>query len=206
MSAGAVTLGRREAVAGRPFTSPSESAHDLSVLGVILRGIRDALVHAPVEDLVPYQRVVWRVGDLNHRLIMCDRERLVSHPGPCVVGFFGQRRTGTDITPLEDANTAIVAEFTKYPGILSYSSMELAEGNWANMVMHDDPVDTEYWRRSALHVQAVRLLSPKYYHSVRIHNARLSEPLLDDPEIVLLRTKYYAFDGDDVWRAERPLV
>lgn len=206
MGAGAVTLGLLDTVEGRPFTAPGETERDLAILRTILAGIRDAVVHAPIEELVPYQRVIWRLGELTHRLVICDRDRLAAHPRLCVVGFFGQRRPGVDITPLEEANSAIVAEFTEYPGILTYSSMELRGGNWANMVLHDDPIDTEYWRRSELHAQAVRMLSPRHYRSVRIHNAVLSAPLSENPAIELLRTKYYAWDAGEMWRAVRPVA
>ncbi len=122
------------------------------------------------------------------------------------MGFFGERVTDVDPAPLEEANTEIVAEFTKYPGILSYSSVELPDGKWANLVLHDDPVDREYWRRSELHAEAVRVLSPVHYRNVRIHNAELTDALTDSPNFILERTKYYDFEGGVEWRAQRELI
>jgi hypothetical protein len=122
-----------------------------------------------------------------------------------VVGFFGERRTDLDIAPLEEANAAVVREFAKYPGITSYSSMELPGGHWANMVLHDDPVDTDYWRQSTLHADAVRRLARVHYRTVRIHNARLTTPVRYDPALTILRTKYFDYTSEPEWRAVRKL-
>jgi hypothetical protein len=123
-----------------------------------------------------------------------------------VVGFFAERRTEVDIWPLEDANSEIVNEFSKYPGILSYGSLELPNGHWANMVLHDDPIDTQFWRTSEMHSRAVETLSPRHYFNVRIHNGRLTSGLFNRPEIVIERTKYFDYTGPSQWRAERTLV
>lgn len=203
-----VALGPMEEAPGRPFTSVDLIERDLGILLKLLADVRGVLreVDAGVRELEPYQRLAWKVDDLTHRLIVCDEDRLRYRERTCVVGFFGERRVDQDPSPLEEANSAIVSEFAHYPGILSYSSVELARGHWANLVLHDDPVDREYWRQSALHAEAVRLLSPLHYRNVRIHNAELTDGLTDSPRLVLERTKYYDFDGAVEWRAQRELV
>jgi hypothetical protein len=151
----------------------------------------------------PYDVVDRHVGGRIMRHVLCTEERLRAHPGLCVVGFFGDRHVELDSTPLEQANAALVREFRSYPGITSYSSRELPNGQWANLVLHDDPIDREFWRRSELHAQAVAALSPVYYRSVRIHNGRLTEAAPADPDLILESTKYYDFA--DGWRAQRDL-
>ena len=105
-----------------------------------------------------------------------------------------------------EANSAIVAQFRNFPGILSYSSIELPNGYWANMVLHDDPVDREYWSRGALHAQAARTLGPIHYRTVRIHNARLTAPVMEQPNFALMKIKYWDYSGEFEWTAERELV
>lgn len=192
----------------RPFTAIDLTDRDISIMHEMLADARSLLdeARAGIRKVVPYKRIVWRVDGLTRRVIVCDEGRLRAHPELCVVGFFAERRTEVDIKPLDEANAAIVAEFTQYPGILSYSSMELHRGHWANMVLHDDPVDPEYWRQSALHAQAVKLLSPAHYRNLRIHNAQLTDGLFDAPAIVVQRTKYFDFADESDWRAERTLV
>ncbi len=203
-----ISLGPGEEAPGRPFTAVDLIERDVGILLEILADVRGVLreVDAGTRSVEPYDKLSWKVDGLTHRLIICDESRLRYRDRTCAVGFFGERVTDVDPAPLEEANTEIVAEFTKYPGILSYSSVELPDGKWANLVLHDDPVDREYWRRSELHAEAVRVLSPVHYRNVRIHNAELTDALTDSPNFILERTKYYDFEGGVEWRAQRELI
>ena len=174
---------------------------------MILADVRSVVVDVEegAREVLPFQRLAWRVGGLTHRLLICDVGRLRFHSGLCVVGFFAERRTEVDIRPLEKANAEIVTEFANYPGILTYASVELPDGHWGNLVLHDDPVDTEYWRTSRMHAKAVETLSPQHYHNVRIHNGRLTAGIFDGPTIRIEKTKYFDYSGASEWRAERAL-
>lgn len=207
MAVEAVVLGPDESVPGRPFTDVRLISRDVSILYGILGDLRSVLSEAQsgIRRIVAFRRMAWKVDGLVHRHIICNEERLMIHPGLCVVGFFGEGRTDVDPGPLEKANRAIVGDFANYPGITSYSSLQLPEGRWANLVLHDDPVDTDYWRRSQMHARAVKMLSRTHYRNVRIHNARLSVPVPQQPAIEVLRTKYYDYSGEVDWRAERVL-
>lgn len=178
---------------------------DLGILHGILADVRAVLVEVEegARELEPYEKLAWRVGGLTHRLLICDVDRLSSHPELCVVGFFGTRRPDRDGWALEEANTEIVAEFHKYPGILAYGSVELPDRHWANLVLHDDPVDVQFWRSSEMHKRAVESLSPDHYYNVRIHNGCLTSRLFDRPRITIKKTKYFDFTGPKAWRAER---
>ena len=203
-----IALGPNEEAPGRPFTAVDLIERDIATLLELLADVRSVLreVDAGTRAIEPYQRMAWKVDDLTHRLIICNEAKLRYRDRTSAVGFFGERRTQVDPAPLEEANTAIVAEFAEYPGILSYSSVELPGGKWANLVLHDSPVDREYWRGSELHSRAVQVLSPVHYRNVRIHNAELTDALTDSPNFVLERTKYYDFEGGAEWRAQRELV
>lgn len=205
MVAEPVVLGPHEVVANRPFTAVELTERDVAILYRILADVSAVLTEAAAgsRTIVPHQQLAWRVGGMVHRLIVCDEQRIRLHPRLCAVGFFGERRADRDAGPLEEANTAIVKEFVGYPGILSYGSIELPGHHWANMVLHDDPIDTSFWRQSELHAQAVELLSPVHYENVRIHNAQLTAGLFEDPRIAVERTKYYDYAGESEWRAHR---
>ena len=203
-----IALGPRDEAPGRPFTAVDLIERDAATLLELLADVRSVLREAKegTRTIEPFQRLAWKVDGLSHRLIICNEPKLRFREKTCAVGFFGERRTDIDPGPLEAANSAIVAEFTHYPGILSYSSVELARGRWANLVLHDDPIDREHWRGSELHAEAVRLLSPVHYKNVRIHNAELTDGLTDDPKLVVERTKYFDFEGGVEWRAEREML
>lgn len=204
---GTVTLGPKEMVAGRPFAAVEMTERDRAILHQILADVRSVAIDVEegTRTFEPYQKFAWRVGELTHRLLICDLSRLINHSGLCVVGFFGDKRPDTDPWPLEEANSEIVSEFTQYPGILAYASVELPGGHWSNMVLHDDPVDIQFWRTSQMHTRAVEALSPKHYYNVRIHNGRLSSGIFSRPQVIVHTTKYYDYSGDEVWRAERAL-
>jgi hypothetical protein len=208
MVLGAVNLGPSDEVTGRPFTAVELTTRDLGILHGILADVRSVLVE--VEEgarvIEPYQKLAWRVGGLTHRLLICDAGRLRTHAGPQVVGFFGDRRPSVDVWPLEDANNEIVSEFPKYPGILAYASVEIPDGHWANLVLHDDPVDVQFWRTSEMHAKAAGSLSPQHYFNVRIHNGFLTSGLFERPQIVIRKTKYFDYSGPEFWRAERDLT
>jgi hypothetical protein len=203
-----MALGVNESVDGRPFTAVELLGRDLRILDEILCDVVTALRRAEdVDDgFTANKPMVWKENDLARRLIICNERRLRAHPGPHVVGFFGERKMDVDVGPLEAANTAIVAQFKDYPGIFSYSSIELPNHYWANLVLHDQPVDKEYWRRGELHAKAARELSPLHYETVRIHSARLTAPILENPGFELLKTKYWDYSENPVWAAERELV
>lgn len=184
------------------------TSRDLGILHGILADVRSVVVDVEegARTLEPYQKLAWKVGGLIHRLLICDLERLRSHPGLCVVGFFGDKRPDKDGRELEEANTRIVSEFHNYPGILAYASVELPDGHWANMVLHDDPVDVQFWRTSPMHARAVETLSPQHYYNVRLHNGRLTSAVFERPQIVIRKTKYYDYSDAEPWRGERTLV
>ena len=203
-----VVLGPTDEVPERAFTDVGRVETDRVILQGMLADVIWVLSEADVglRTVVPHEKLVWQVSGRTHRLLVADEHRLRFHARLCVVGFFGERHPDMDPSPLEDANTAIVAAFVDHPGILSYSSVELGGGRWANLVLHESPHDREYWRANPLHTEAVRVLSPVHYENVRIYNGELTAPLSASPAITLQRTKYYDYSGPQTWRAERVLI
>ena len=202
-----VILGPTEVVPGRPFTDVEMTERDLVMLRQMVVDLQGVLEEAevPPAEIVPYQQMAWRVDDLAHRLMICNEERLRTHPGLHFVGFCAERKHVSDIFELEEANAAVVKEFPNNPGILSYSSVKRPDGDWANLVIHDEPEDRERWRAGEDHVRAVEELSPHHYVNIRIHNGHLTAPLFEAPEIVVSRTKYFEYGDNGQWRAERDL-
>ena len=107
------------------------------------------------------------------------------------VGFFGIKRLGFDHTPLTQVDDQLVTELPRHAGILSYSSIALADGNWGNLIILRSSADGERWREGERHAWAARELAPAHYSSVRLHNGQFAGRLLSDREPVLLRTRYW---------------
>ena len=94
-------------------------------------------------------------------------------------------------------------ELPGHPGIVSYSSLELPDGNWGNLIVLDPPEAGEHWRTSAKHAWAASELAPRHYTVVRLHNGRFPGGLRSGHDPVVTRTRYYDFQDAVPWRAER---
>lgn len=195
-----------QTVRGHPFTSPRMYVGDERAMSYMLHDLK-CLIDAGRIPLSPHTPIEWEVNGLARKLIVCDPGALTAkHPSLCFVGFFGERHLDRTADALEEANAELVLEFRNYPGILSYSSMELYDGNWANVVIHDLPRAREYWRSSERHAEAAERLSPQYYRTVRIHNGVISGGLNSGGGLEIQNTKYWDFTSSPAWQAARDLT
>lgn len=209
-----LAIGPDEVVDDHPCTNTSLYAADRGLIAYMLQDVR-ALARLWVDgttDVVPYEPIIWWVHGLKRRLVPCDLDRLVDGCDLEVVGFFGSRRLASEggldseADPIDDLDAQLTAEFRNYPGIASYSTIEMHDGFWANLVLHSVPSDAEDWRGSGVHKGAVRM-SPTLYRDVRIHNGRLPGGVGSSDEVVLHQTKYWDYgpvpNAELTWTAVR---
>lgn len=140
-----------------------------------------------------------------HRVIVCDATALRKASFPSFVGFFAIKRLGLDHAPLTQVDDQLVTELPHHPGILSYSSIALADGNWGNLIILRSSADGERWRDGERHAWAARELAPAHYSSVRLHDGQFAGGLRSGREPVLLHTRYWDYEASPAWRAERVL-
>lgn len=199
-------LSARELIAERRFADPEHSLADLAILEYMRAHLRSALAEpaaaaygAPSAGL----RTEWLAedGGRQQRLVLPAPDRLLSAGDLAVVGFFGQRRADADPAVMGDIDDQLIEELVARPYVLSYSSLELPDGNWANLVLLEHTAGMEHWRASPKHAYAVRELAPRFYATIRLHNGALAGGLAAE-RITLLRTKYYDF-GAGCWQATR---
>jgi hypothetical protein len=177
------------------------------VLGLMLAAIRRAVTAGPGLPVEPRRRVLEPSGfeGRAHRAIICDERRLSDGRDLTWVGFFGVKRRDRDSTPLTLMDDELITEFPAHPGILSYSSLELTDGDWGNLILLDGDTAREQWRDGERHAYAARELAPRHYTDVRLHRGVLPGGVHGPREPILHRTKYYDYRGDATWRAERAL-
>ncbi len=199
-----VQLGAYETVLTHPCTDVSLYAPDLDVMAYMLQDLRTLLRShdAGKADLRAHVPTVWHVHELRRRTVVCEPERIRERQRVCIVGFFGNRRAQLPYDSVDTIDVRLLDEFKAYPGILSYTSMELADDYWANLVVHAEPEDREIWRTSAAHVRAVEM-SPTLYTDVRIYNGHLPDGVSGNRAIDIESTKYWDYDHAPVWRAAR---
>ena len=193
--------------AGHPCADLRHYEADLTVLNNVLRDLRALLRQAVTARTVlhPYQMVSWQEDGLQRRIVICDPAALLKDADVLIVGFLGNRRSTEEAKLVDEFDFDVISEFRQYPGILSYSSTELIPNQWANLVVHQEVSDREAWRHSAVHIEAAEELSPRVFHSVRIHNGRLLGGPIGDARVTVEVSKYWDYDSDPMWHAIRTL-
>ena len=200
-----VRLAPRETAAGREFTNPGTTAPDLAAAARMLAEIqqqvrRGVRVPARARPLVVQRE---EAGGRLHRAIIFDPGRLGDGRDLVWVGFFGVKRREVDSAPLSAIDDELVQELPAHPDILSYSSLELDDGDWGNLILLDGDAAREDWRASPRHAYATRELAPRHYRHVRLHQGVLPGGARAGGAPVLRRTKYYDYGAGGTWRAER---
>ena len=202
-----VLLAPDEDPEGRDFAAVARYPGDLALLNYLLQDLRVLIRRACKGeiDLRRRQIITWDVHGLQRRTVVCDPEGLRSDRIVQVVGFFGDRRDIIDESSLDRSEWSLIDEFVNYPGILSYSSIELVDNYWANLVVHLDPADRESWRHSSAHIRAVSEVAPNVYHGVRIHNGCIPGGIVGSETVTIESTKYWDYDVSPVWHAVRSI-
>jgi hypothetical protein len=200
-----VCLGPTEVAEGRPFTDPRRTQEDLSTLRTMLEGVRWVLRQGVPDTPRPLTRSAPEASGHQHRVVLAHEAVLRGSEELALVGFFARRRTDRDCSPLMTVDDELILEFPRHPGILSYSSLQFADGNWGNLILLHPPEAGDAWRESERHAYAASELAPRYYTVVRLHNGRLPGGLWSGRDPVLVRTKYYDFQGPAPWRAVREI-
>ena len=200
-----VLLKPHESPPGHPCASVDHYHSDLALLGYLLQDLRTLARRAVKSEieLQPYDRITWEVHGLRRRTVTCDPIRLLDRDDFQMVGFLGDRRMAPIAGELDEAELDVIDEFQNYPGIVSYSSVELVDHQWANLVVHTAPDDREAWRHSERHIRAAEDLAPRVYHNVRIHNGCIPEGAIGPRTVVIESTKYWDYDSPEPWHAFR---
>ena len=199
-----VQLGTYETVLAHPCADVSLFAPDLDVMAYMLQDLRTLLRSADAGkiDVWAHQPFTWKVHELHRRTVVCDPVEIRVRKRACIVGFFGNRRSELPYEQVDRIDARLLDEFRDYPGILSYSSIELADDYWANLVVHAEPDDRESWRTSSAHRHAVEM-SPQLYSDVRIYNGHLTDGVAGNRAVEIDSTKYWDYEVDPTWQAVR---
>jgi len=206
-------LGPTEEVSNRPFTSIAHYNNDIALMNYLLLDLRTLIRKYSVDEiqLNPFQQNTWKVHGLERRIVICDPRGLTESIDVQIVGFFGDRRSRPDTTNptenrMQELEQQLIAGFSDHPGILSYSSTELIDHYWANLVVHRREDDREHWRDFEVHRKAVSELAPSAYRSVRIHNGRILNGIGGDQTVLIECTKYWDYRDNPVWTAKRDVA
>ncbi|MEM7092117.1 MAG: hypothetical protein AAF567_03875 [Actinomycetota bacterium] len=193
--------------AAHPCADPALYHADIALLNYLLQDLRVLVRKAATghTQITPYQSFTWDVHGLKRRTVVCDPDALLDADDVLMVGFFGDRRQSGEAAEVDTAELDVIGEFARYPGILSYSSIELINDQWANLVVHRHASDRTDWRASQVHIEAAEDLAPLVYHSVRIHNGCIPSGPIGSGTVIIESTKYWDYDAAPTWHAVRTL-
>lgn len=207
MSLLSITLSAVDVLPDRPFTCLSYSQRDLADLERMLLVLRNVLWEEKPALRSNRLDIFYLKEDDGrpHRVVISNWDDLLAQETRVVVGFFGQRRPDADPTQTHIADAVLLQEFTQHPDLLSYSSMQLLDGDWGNLVLFRTLQGPLHWGQSRYHAEAAQEISPQYYNSIRLHNGELAGGPLSGQPVRLTCTKYYDFTQQPLWRAVRYL-
>ena len=198
-------LHSEEKVEGRPFTEPELSQYDLETMRYMAHQLVDIYDNPTACDFLPNQKPVCQSDPQGRhfRIYYVQPNLLFGLKNLSVVGFFGHKRPGADVRPLIQADKKFEKVFGEHPGLLSLSTVRLANGDFANLVVFTNGAARDKWGQSKLHIELVSKISPPYYKSIRLNNGRLPNGLDDPSALNLVRVKYIDYSANPPWRATR---
>jgi hypothetical protein len=130
-----------------------------------------------------------------HRIAIYGPQELLLSNKLDLVGFISRKLQPEDPHVIEEIRAIdkkLIVELISTPGLMSYSSLELRDGRWCNLVLFTGPETKAHLKNSETHAYAAYQLSPRYYDWVRLHNGIMPSGLARN-EMLLQKTTYYQF-------------
>jgi len=171
---------------------------DLMVLRHMARRLHLTLrqLEEPVSPPHPLLYKLQERHGRTHRIVIYKYQELLLKRSLTFVGFISgkQKHIHASVTEaIQMVDRKLVQELVDIPGILSYSSLELRNGDWCNLVILNDANAKKHLKNTETHAYAAYELANNYYEWIRLHNGIMPQGL-DHTEMVLQRTRRYYFD------------
>lgn len=202
-----VQLSAQEVVEDRTFTDLRHTKLDSQAIRFMVACVFLALEEAStqLDSKLPILLHQPSAEGWTQRIVITQPARLQSHAPLTVVGFFGIRNRGGDLSLAQKLDRQLIPELSAYEALLAYATVALPSGNFGNLVLFTSTEGKNEWGKSEKHAEAVRLLTPDYYAAVRLYNGVLAEGIANPDALQLLVIKYYDYGDCPIWRAVRHL-
>lgn len=155
------------------------------------------LLDKPTDPSQPLLYFLEEGHKYTHRIAIYGPQELLLNNKLDFVGFISRKLQPEDSQVIEEIRTVdkkLIVELINTPGLMSYSSLELRDGRWCNLVLFSGAETKMHIRNSEIHAYAAYKLSPRYYDWVRLHNGIMPDGLARN-EMLLQKTKFYEFHG-----------
>ena len=153
------------------------------------------LLDKPTDPSQPLLYYLEEGHKYTHRIAIYSPQELLLNNKLDFVGFISRKLQPGDSQVIEEIRTVdkkLIVELINTPGLMSYSSLELRDGRWCNLVLFSVAETKMHIGNSELHAYAAYQLSPRYYDWIRLHNGIVPGGLVRN-EMLLQKTKFYQF-------------
>ena len=176
-----------------------ENEQDLVLLRYMAQKIYITLylLDEPVDPSQPLLYYLEEGQKYTHRIAIYSPQELLLSKKLDFVGFISRKLQPEDPQVIEEIRSIdkkLVVELISTPGLMSYSSLELRNGRWCNLVLFSGTGMKKHLKNSETHAYAAYQLSPRYYDWVRLHNGVMPGGMARN-EMLLQKTTYYRFHG-----------
>jgi hypothetical protein len=190
-------LREQDASDTHPYASINRGKIDLVVLRYMAQKVRTMLhlLDTSASLTVPLLHIVPERYERMHRLVLYELHEECFERTVMFVGFVSKKQAYLSQAVIDDIQAVdqrLLAELAYSSGLQSYSSLELRNGNWYNLVLLSDADAKKHIRSAETHVYAAYQLAPRYYEWIRLHSGVILGGL-DQVELMLQKTRYYVF-------------
>ncbi len=192
-------LNLSETLAERSLPNSEENEQDIVLLRYMAQRIYITLylLDEPTDASQPLLYYSEEGHKHTHRIAIYKPHELLVNNKLDFVGFISRKQQPGDQQVIEEirgVDKKLIVELINTPGLMSYSSLELRDGRWCNLVLFSGAETKMHIRNSEMHTYAAYQLSPRYYDWIRLHNGIMPTGLARN-EMLLQKTKYYQFVG-----------
>jgi hypothetical protein len=178
------------------FSDMATITHDLSILAVMVQQIEviREQIEQPILLPLPVITSVAKPGQRSHRIVIYRP----LPPGQQIfqfVSFVSKRLSDIPSSiakALTDVDRKLVIELTDYPGLLHYSSLELPDDIWYNLVVFAHSAAKDDILHLKTHQFAAYALAPFSYQWIRLHYGTIAGERFA-ASLALYKTKHYVF-------------
>jgi hypothetical protein len=142
---------------------------------------------------LPYTLYLPEPDGRQHRVVVLNESTLRIGGQLPFVGFFGRKRASVDASLLDALDAELIEELRLNPHMLSYSSLELPDGSWGNLVIMGSPQGAVDWAGSARHAYAAYSIAPACYLTIRLHSGVMTLSGLAHDDLQIRRTKHFDY-------------
>lgn len=179
---------------------------DLIILKYMARRVLTAL-HTTDSSCTAKQPLLYMVQERHartHRIVLYGLQTHVPQTNMLFVGFISRKQPGLSPSTIQDIHAVdqkMLTELSDNPGLLSYSSLELRNGIWCNLVLFHDAAAQAHIKQGKTHTYAAYQLAPRYYKWIRLHNGIVMGGL-SQGTFVLQKTRHFTFEAPNT----RPFI